>query len=206
MFHVKDDFTEGGPIAQVPASWFNSVAKFLNNLISGRGIRMQKEGDGAVNSIELDAEFPSGQTEDTVLVADATTGTLRFKSAAGTETSPSATSGISITPDYYDSTSSQATRQAYLNMTAWKPPVKLVGDDSNHTPVGWERGKTAWKNGHDVDENHPAVGCSVKVVSHYILRTVSGTQKMELFFTRLDFDEKGILVRAVPCTDWFTIP
>ena len=37
MFHITDNFQPGAPITQVPVSWFNKVAHFLNNLI----------GDGA---------------------------------------------------------------------------------------------------------------------------------------------------------------
>jgi len=145
------------------------------------------------------AKSPSGITA-------AITKEIGYKDIPSTESkpTPSATFGISITPDY--STSSQV----YLNMAAWTPPAKMTGDDTAHTPCGWERGKTAWKNGHDVDASHPAVGCSIKVCSHTILRTVtiSGTryQGVEQFFTKLDFDENGLLVRAVPATDWYVIP
>ena len=45
-FHIKDDFKAGAPISQVPASWFNSVAKFLNGLIGGFGIETKKNESG----------------------------------------------------------------------------------------------------------------------------------------------------------------
>jgi hypothetical protein len=44
MFHLKDNFTPGGPISQVPASWFNAVARFLNNIVGGYGINITKDG------------------------------------------------------------------------------------------------------------------------------------------------------------------
>ena len=52
-FHVKDDFRPGAPISQVPASWFNKVAKFLNNLVHGYGITLTKSENGA-SVIEVD--------------------------------------------------------------------------------------------------------------------------------------------------------
>lgn len=52
-FHVKDDFRPGAPISQVPASWFNKVAQFLNNLVHGYGITLTKSEKGA-SVIEID--------------------------------------------------------------------------------------------------------------------------------------------------------
>lgn len=45
-FHVKDDFKAGAPISQVPASWFNAVAKFLNGLVGGFGVKIDKNESG----------------------------------------------------------------------------------------------------------------------------------------------------------------
>lgn len=45
-FHIKDDFKAGAPISQVPASWFNSVGKFLNGLVGGFGIETKKSDSG----------------------------------------------------------------------------------------------------------------------------------------------------------------
>ena len=47
MIHLKDNFKSNAPISQVPASWFNQVASFLNNLIGGYGIKMTKNATGA---------------------------------------------------------------------------------------------------------------------------------------------------------------
>jgi hypothetical protein len=52
-FHVRDDFRPGAPISQVPASWFNKVAQFLNNLVGGFGITLMKSENGA-SVIEVD--------------------------------------------------------------------------------------------------------------------------------------------------------
>lgn len=41
MFHITDNFQPGAPITQVPTSWFNKVASFLNNLI-GDGVDVAK--------------------------------------------------------------------------------------------------------------------------------------------------------------------
>lgn len=52
-FHLKDDFRTGAPISQVPAGWFNSVAKFLNGLVGGFGVRTEKS-DSGTSTISLD--------------------------------------------------------------------------------------------------------------------------------------------------------
>lgn len=52
-FHVRDNFT-AGPVSQVPASWFNSVAVFLNNLCGGLGIRVMR--DATPPQVSLDVE------------------------------------------------------------------------------------------------------------------------------------------------------
>ena len=44
-FHVRDDFRAGVPASSVPASWFNSVGKFMNNLVGGLGIRILRDGN-----------------------------------------------------------------------------------------------------------------------------------------------------------------
>lgn len=55
VFHVKDDFRAGGPISQVPASWFNAVGHFLNGLVGGFGISTKKSDSGR-STISLDKE------------------------------------------------------------------------------------------------------------------------------------------------------
>lgn len=35
MFHIKDDFKSGQPVASVPAEWFNKVARVLNTMRAG---------------------------------------------------------------------------------------------------------------------------------------------------------------------------
>ena len=51
MFHLKDNFRPNAPISQVPASWFNAVASFLNNLVGGYGVKINKNGAIPVVSI-----------------------------------------------------------------------------------------------------------------------------------------------------------
>lgn len=62
-FHLQDDFKAGAPISQVPASWFNRVAKFLNNLVPGPGIKMVKQTGDQPTVIELDLNsIPGGSS------------------------------------------------------------------------------------------------------------------------------------------------
>ena len=46
-FHIKDDFKAGAPVSQVPASWFNAVAHFMNGLVGGFGITTKKSDSGS---------------------------------------------------------------------------------------------------------------------------------------------------------------
>ncbi len=59
--HIKDDFKKG-VVSQVPASWFNTVASFINNLVAGWGITLNKTdklSTIAVNPNQLTAFLPS---------------------------------------------------------------------------------------------------------------------------------------------------
>ena len=145
--------------------------------------------------------------------------TLRTMSF-GVKTNPAPTKGVSAHPDYYDYPDKQADPknsaivfpdwQRYYDMPGVEgvaehiPPARLTGAD-NVTPVGWERGKTAYKNGHNVDTDHPAVGCSMTVCTHMRQLIISGCAQRQLMFSRMDFDENGLLVRVVPCSNWYTI-
>lgn len=55
---LKDDFSTKRPITQVPAAWFNAVAKILNGITAGVGININKNGtDTAGWEFELDLEY-----------------------------------------------------------------------------------------------------------------------------------------------------
>ena len=53
-FHVRDNFT-AGPVSQVSAAWFNGVAKFLNNLSGGLGIRVLRDADPPQVALDVEA-------------------------------------------------------------------------------------------------------------------------------------------------------
>ena len=195
MMHIRDNFGEG-PVTQVPASWYNSVAKFINNLVGGFRVKVEKFADGTPSSISFVADEKDARY--------------------GEKTSPDPTKGVSAHPDYYNYPDKQADPenpaivfpdwQRYYDMTSADhiPPARLTGAD-DVTPVGWERGKTAYRNGHAVDADHPAVGCSMTVITHMRQITVNGTAKYQAMFSRMDFDENGLLVRVVPCSNWYTM-
>lgn len=67
-FHVKDDFKAGAPITQVPASWFNRVGSFLNNLVGGYCVKIEKNERGAstisVDTSKLPLSKDTGTPED----------------------------------------------------------------------------------------------------------------------------------------------
>ena len=52
--HLTDNFQAGGPITQVPASWFNAVAGFINGLIAGPGIKKFEKTANGATVIELE--------------------------------------------------------------------------------------------------------------------------------------------------------
>lgn len=66
MFHITDNFQPGAPIAQVPASWFNKVASFLNNLI-GDGATVDK---GSPPVIRVDTAAIAKKLSDAGTPAD----------------------------------------------------------------------------------------------------------------------------------------
>ena len=148
----------------------------------------------------------------------------------GVKTNPAPTKGVSAHPDYYDYPDKQSDPknpiiifpdwQRYYDMPNVEgvaehiPPARLTGAD-NVTPVGWERGKTAYKNGHNVGDAtdldpktgkpYEPVGLSMTVITHMRQITVNGTAKYQAMFSRMDFDENGMLVRVVPCSNWYTM-
>lgn len=208
MMHIRDNFGEG-PVTQVPASWYNSVAKFINNLVGGHRVKVEKFADGTPSSISFVADDKDARYGD--------------------KTTPDPTKGVSAHPDYYDYNDKQEDPsnpaivfpdwQRYYDMPNAEgaehvPPERLTGAD-NVTPVGWERGKTAYKNGHKVGDEtdldpktgkpYDPVGLSMTVITHMRQITVNGTAKYQAMFSRMDFDENGLLVRVVPCTNWYTM-
>lgn len=82
MIHLRDNFG-GGPVSQVPASWFNAVAKFINNLVPGEGIRFEKHADGNATIIrsEMSGEMgtPVDNTEASNEDDDPEASTLTFE-------------------------------------------------------------------------------------------------------------------------------
>lgn len=62
-FHVKDDFKPGAPITQVPASWFNRVGSFLNNLVGGYCVKVEKNERGA-STMSLDRQVLQQEIEN----------------------------------------------------------------------------------------------------------------------------------------------
>lgn len=52
-FHVKDNFF-AGPVSQVTAAWFNSVARFLNNLCGGLGIVVMRDTTPPQIALDVD--------------------------------------------------------------------------------------------------------------------------------------------------------
>ena len=91
-FHIKDDFKSSAPISQVPASWFNAVAKFINGIIGGWGIKTKKNEKGdSIISIDkevLDAEIEnmSSKLKSVTPAADPTDGVTADQTISGDET------------------------------------------------------------------------------------------------------------------------
>ena len=78
---LKDDFNPKRPISQVPASWFNKVAKMLNGLVGGFCIEVNKSGtDSAQVEIGLRKDYA-----ETLNIPQYVKGTPEDKSDAGTD-------------------------------------------------------------------------------------------------------------------------
>lgn len=92
-FHVRDDFKAGTPASSVPASWFNAVGKFLNNLVGAAGIRVLRDSNPP--QVMLDAKTAKsamfmamgqvGEAEDVVDMKDSPS-TIQGDGATGTWT------------------------------------------------------------------------------------------------------------------------
>ena len=55
---LKDDFTPKAPITQVPATWFNAVARLLNGIVPGFCIEINRTGtDSAKMEIGLRKDY-----------------------------------------------------------------------------------------------------------------------------------------------------
>lgn len=63
MARLRDDFRAGAPVSQVPASWFNAVARFVNGLVPGRGVNITRSGDRTVVELSEDGEWASAAPE-----------------------------------------------------------------------------------------------------------------------------------------------
>ena len=63
MARLRDDFRAGEPVSQVPASWFNAVARFVNGLVPGRGINITRGADRVVVEATGDGDFAAEAPE-----------------------------------------------------------------------------------------------------------------------------------------------
>ena len=63
MARLRDDFRAGAPVSQVPAAWFNAVARFVNGLVPGRGINITRGADRVVVEATGDGDFASEAPE-----------------------------------------------------------------------------------------------------------------------------------------------
>ncbi len=66
MTRIKDDFNPKAPISQVPASWFNAVAKFINELMGGLGISVNKDGSPPLISVDPNVVQTKGESNGKV--------------------------------------------------------------------------------------------------------------------------------------------
>ena len=66
MTRIKDDFNPKAPISQVPASWFNTVAKFINELMGGLGISLNKDGSPPLISVDPNVVQTKGESNGKV--------------------------------------------------------------------------------------------------------------------------------------------
>lgn len=114
----------------------------------------------------------------------------------GSQVNPAPTTGVSMKTDY--------PTVPYYDDPIFAPVARVIGEDADRTPVGWERGKTAWKNGHNVDADHPAVGCSITMcLNERQVRNPSNNHVYVVkYYAVLDFDENGLLVRVKPHQHW----
>lgn len=102
MFHIKDDFKAGQPVSAVPASWFNKVAGFLNNLVGTRGVALTKEGEPPLVAIDTDwlGKFLANVDETTPTVLGSYPADLVAQEAGTLWDRSSATEGVAVRVAY----------------------------------------------------------------------------------------------------------
>ena len=141
-FHVKDDFRPGAPISQVPASWFNKVAQFLNNLVGGYGITLTKADKGA-SVIEVD-QTAIRQAQNTAVGTPSDVGSFPnddgVTQAAGTLWTAGGEDGATLFVLYHGTTTSRpATHSLYaakLTITADGRIVKIDAVQDGGVKIG----------------------------------------------------------------------
>ena len=96
MFHITDNFQPGAPITQVPASWFNKVASFLNNLI-GDGVKVDKS-DTSPSVIRIDENAVAKKLSEAGTPADHSDANADDDQDGGTWTWTPGDDGRVVTP------------------------------------------------------------------------------------------------------------
>jgi len=88
MAKIKADFKQGDKITEIPASWFNSVASFINNLVGVNNIAVKRPHGPVTESSPVEIEF-IGEAGTTLNLSDATPQKDASPGAAGTATTAS---------------------------------------------------------------------------------------------------------------------
>ncbi len=86
-FHIKDDFSERDTILAVPASWFNSVAKFLNTLSVRGGVTLEKPHNPSKLDpvvLEIPEQVPVSDGGSDIELSDAPPKDVATTATAGT--------------------------------------------------------------------------------------------------------------------------
>lgn len=176
-FRLKDDFGRGTHISEIPAAWFNQVARFLNTLrVSGLG------------TIDKPA-LPSESTPVEISIPEAALLQVADAAAAAAvdeltipELSDLDPLQDELIPD--PGTSDEAARADHAHPV----PLPFTGNLASRTQLdvtGNTADTASW-----VNTDNTGVGCEVKVCTRW--RIVSGTET--LYFRNLMFDPTGRLV------------
>lgn len=65
MKHLNDNFKPGAPISAVGVEWFNTVARFVNNLIGKNGVIINKESDYPTIEFDPKSAYMGTPTDNT---------------------------------------------------------------------------------------------------------------------------------------------
>ena len=139
MYHVRDDFRPGTKTFGIPLSWYRAVARFINSLCPGTGIKMTNPAEPSAEtpvSISIDEGWLASAVKRLVPSA-ATGGGVQYSAGEGIDAEELELGKIAVDPD-----------QVVTVLAAEGPVITIDGNTASGTDetldqTTWEAGGTS---------------------------------------------------------------